>query len=115
MNKEECMYASNNDPKNQKMAYHEVSEYSSDPPANILPPPEKLEEQPQGFAQAASAISSKTVVSPPTLSHNQESTTSKSVASSPKSGSVTTRIESTIVTRRIHHENKSPIEYDFDY
>ncbi|ODM90174.1 hypothetical protein Ocin01_16511 [Orchesella cincta] len=37
MNKEECMYASN-DPKNKAMAYHEVTEYSS-PTASILPAP----------------------------------------------------------------------------
>lgn len=38
INKEECMFASNpNDPQSGQMAYHEVSEYSSDPPAHNTP------------------------------------------------------------------------------
>ncbi|XP_021946999.1 probable cyclin-dependent serine/threonine-protein kinase DDB_G0292550 isoform X2 [Folsomia candida] len=118
MNKEECMYSSN-DPKNQRMAYHEVTEYSSDPPASILPLPQNHEiaEQPQ-TSQAASEISSKTVASPhstpsnATSLHNKVKSDTKS--STPKSKSVT-RVESTVVTRKIHHENNTPFEYDFDY
>lgn len=101
------------------MAYHEVTEYSSDPPASILPLPQNHEiaEQPQ-TSQAASEISSKTVASPhstpsnATSLHNKVKSDTKS--STPKSKSVT-RVESTVVTRKIHHENNTPFEYDFDY
>ena len=41
VNKEECMFASNpNEPGRRQMAYHEVSEYSSNPPTIVPPKPD---------------------------------------------------------------------------
>jgi len=137
MNKEECMYASN-DPKNQRMAYHEVTEYSSDPPASVLPlpRPHQLNHNANnnnghplgthsgplhqsGSSPVSSSVShdeKKSSSSPSSTSSNPStSSTTDESKSKPSSGSVT-RVESKVISVKFHEENKSPpVEYDFDY
>jgi hypothetical protein len=121
MNKEECMYASN-DPKNQRMAYHEVTEYSSDPPASVLPDPRPQHQNNEGHHHGQGPLhqsGSSPVSSSVSQDKKHEISSSPSAAiptspESPKPKSVT-RVESKIVSMQFHEENKSPVEYDFDY
>ncbi|CAL8080461.1 unnamed protein product [Orchesella dallaii] len=140
MNKEECMYASN-DPKNKAMAYHEVTEYSS-PTASILPAPLHAtllgfakplsEEDGENKAGSLESASSNLFSILPEESEGSSSTvtpatatTSKGKKTTPSSNDKKKDVHSVKATRFAHsstvivHERtkRSPKEeeYDFDY
>jgi len=141
------MYASN-DPRNQRMAYHEVTEYSSDAPKRVLPQDEK---KVQVAGTSLSVGPSRSAVTPSANTMNAAASTSASTSiivrdpvssgskhalsndgdffsqrtgpaasdqlksnskNKPKS---ITRVESTLVSRKVIHENNVPFSYDFDY
>lgn len=144
MNKEECMYASN-DPKNKAMAYHEVTEYSS-PTASILPAPlhatllgigKPLTDEEEGDKAGSLAAASSNLfsispegdsnVSSSTVTPSSTTTSSKGKKTTPGSNNDKKKdVHSVKATRFAHsstvivHERskRSPNkeeEYDFDY
>lgn len=92
--KEECM---SHDPNNNRMEYHEVSEYSSLPPAAILPVPNSQD-------TAASQVAS-TVASSPESS-------GKSSAKKEENSSVEEKLDDSKVKNK---RSVSVDDFDFDY